>query len=82
MRWTNTAGSRKKGRLQNKLLNEKSPAEYEALKAIYGLAPGTSERSEIGPGTFDRGEKASPLCQINPRHLKKRSLGERKQRCN
>ena len=44
----------------------------------------TRKASPLGlePGTSERGEKASPLCNINPRHLKKKSLGERKRRCN
>jgi len=32
-------------------------------------------------GTSERGEKASPLCQINPRHLTKKAKKARKNRC-
>ena len=35
-----------------------------------------------GPRGSGSKADASPLCQINPRHLKKKSLGERKRRCN
>ena len=35
----------------------------------------------LEPGTSERGEKASPLCTINPRHLTKKAKKARKNRC-
>jgi hypothetical protein len=41
-----------------------------------GSDPARAKRDNRG------GAKASPLCQINPRHLNKRALKKREKRCN
>jgi hypothetical protein len=60
------------------------PEEQKTTQRSQRSEDSTRKASPLGlePGTSERGEKASPLCNINPRHLKKKSLGERKRRCN